>query len=214
VNRPDAALVRQILPTIDWASRSYAAPTDPAADDPLQFLVDMAADYVEETTGRKLDATMPEQYVRMAQMAVALAAVAFMFDFSDEQLDALAEGSVLASFSADGYSENYRDTGTQEQAQRKGLMIHPWAPLNRLLWALLTPEKRVWWFGFLQGGGIPSYGFAEIDWSGGNRYGGVPGAPGDGGLAGDEVASRSGSGVGRYATGSNPGALGWDRPVG
>jgi hypothetical protein len=211
VDRPDAARVRELLPNIKWAKRGYPEPAagDP---DPLQLIVDVAAAWVESVTGRPLDATMPAAFVRVAEMAVALATVAFLTDLSDAQLEALASGDVLASFSADGYSETYRDTGVALKAQREAWMLHPWAPLNRLLWTLITPEKIAWWIGFLQGGGVPSYGVAEIDWSGANRWGGVPGAPGDGGMAGDELAHRGTGGLG-YPTGSNPGMLGVDGPL-
>lgn len=211
--RPDAALVRALMPKVKWVKRGYAPPANPGDPDPLQFVVDMAADYVEETTGRKLDATMPPNLVRIAQMAVALATVAFLADFSDDQLEALGEGDVLASFSADGVSETYRDTGVSLKAQRESWMVHPWPPLNRLLWLLMTPEKKVWWVAYLEGGGIPMYGVAEVDWSGANRWGGVPGAPGDSGLAGDELA-RGVGGTAIYPTGSYGGLLGPDRPVG
>jgi hypothetical protein len=213
VETPDAAFVRRILPAINWADRGYPLPAGaitPDNPDPLQFLVDLAADWVVATTGRQLDAAMPQPLVRMAQMAVALSTVAMSVDFSDDTLEALASGDVLASFSADGYAENYRDTGVALEAQRKALMLHPWAPLNRLLWALLTPAMRAYWFGFLMGGGIPSYGIVEMDWSGANRWGGVPGEPGAPGMAGDELAMRGHTAGGIYPTGSNTGIIAGD----
>jgi hypothetical protein len=211
--RPDAALVRALLPGISWAKRGYPAPAagDP---DPLQLLVDLAADYVEQTTGRVLDATLPPQLIRVAQMAVALATVSLQSDLNDEQIEAVSGGDVLASFSADGYSETYRDTGVTLKAQREAWMVHPWPPLNRLLWMLMTPDKSAYWVGYLQGGGIPAWGIAEVDYSGANRWGGIGAEPGAGGLAGDYWPGTGGDGFGTVApTGSYSGILGTDGPL-
>lgn len=177
-----------------------------AAEDPLQLQVDLAADYVEWVTGRVMDASMPRNLERAAQMATALRTVQQVSDVSADSLDALSEGDVLASLSADGVSMNFRDTGTAGQAQAKALMVNPWPPLNRLLWMLMTPVRQSYWMGFLMGGGIPAWGVAEVDWSGGNRWGGVPGDAGSGGLAGDELAHRAGGSM-AWPTGSFTGTV-------
>lgn len=208
MDRPDATLIRSILPKAPWATFGFAAP-DPAPpdphDDPMDFQVQLAADYVEWVTGRPQDATMPDPLMRTAQMADALRVVQQLSDAGRDQIDAYAESDVLASFSADGYSETYRDTGVSAKAMMDGRLVNPWPPLNRLLWMLMTPARLVYWMGFLEGGGIPQWGVAEVDWSGANRWGGIPGRPGDGGMAGDEALGGTDTYGTRYPTGSNTG---------
>lgn len=208
MQRPTAPFIRSILPKAPWQAFGFAAPAEAPenpADDPLDFQVQLAADYVEWVTGRPQDDTMPPQLVRTAQMADALRVVQQLSDTGRDQIDAYAESDVLASFSADGYSETYRDTGVSAKAMMDGRLVNPWPPLNRLLWMLMTPERMVYWIGYLEGGGVPMWGVAEVDWSGANRWGGLPGQPGDGGMAGDEALGGIDTYGNRYPTGSNTG---------
>jgi hypothetical protein len=197
VERPGATQVRGWLQAAPWADFGFPAPdpppTDPA-EDPLTFWVESAADYVEEVTGRPLD-TMPEKFVRMAQLAIALRTVQQLTGVSADQLEAFAGADVLSSFSADGYSETYKTGATASKQQREGWVVNPWQPLNELLWLLMTDAKKAEWIAYFTGGGIPRFGVTEVDWSGGNRIGWDPrGAPaGEGGLAGDEAGGAVGS---------------------
>lgn len=167
MERPTAALVRQVLAKVKWAKVGYPAPVDPpteAAPDPLQWWVDMAADYVEEVTGREF-ATMPTRLEKLAVLAVALLSVANITGTTQDAFEAMAGAEGLASFSAGSYSETYRDPQGSVKAERESLMVHPWPAINRLLWLLMTPEKMQYWRGVLSGEGVPAYGVVEVDWA-------------------------------------------------
>lgn len=189
MQQPTSQNIRQWTPQVDWSQLGYAAGTTP---DSLDLETGLACDYVAWVTGRLLDESMPPAFERMAQKAVVLRVEQQVNLDSEEQQEALNAGQALKGFSVTGYSEQYVDPGDASKSQREGMMINPNAELNRLLWALCTPERMAWWRGFLSDGGIPAYGVVEMDWSGANRWGGYPDALG-GGLPGDMPGIGSGS---------------------
>lgn len=166
MERPNAELVRKVLPMVDWVGLAGAVPQNPTEDDPdpLEFWVQAAVDYAEEVTGRPMDETMPARFVRAAQLVVALLASQQLINVSPDQMEAVAGAEVLQSFSADGYSESYRAPGDVDKAAAAAKMINPNPTINRLLWMLATDAKKAEWLAFWDPDkyGTPQWGIAPF----------------------------------------------------
>lgn len=210
MQKPNTSEVRGWTPKVPWPELGYGVPH--AGADPLDLEVALAVAYVEWVIEMPLEAVPPTMEA-IAQKAVVLRVIQQVNVDSEEQQEASFAGDVLKSFNVTGYSETYVEPGEAQQAQRKGMMINPWAELNRLLWALvsLTPKRLGWWRAFLSEGGIPAYGVVEMDWSGANRFGGFPAGAAAGGLPGDYLGwdglGDGWGGVGGWPSGSNMGVI-------
>lgn len=189
---PSGQEVRGWTPQTKWATIGYGAGTLP---DTLDFETKLAVQYIEWVIGRALDASMPNQLEAMAQKAVALRVVQQVYLDDEDTVEGLGSGASVKNISVTGFSENYIVPGDASQSERKGLMVNPHPELNRLLWALMTPERMRWWRGWLADGVIPQYGVVEMDWSGANRWGGLA-EVGGGGMPGDIPGYRGSSAIG------------------
>ena len=153
MDRPDAAAVKLVLPTVPWAELGF---TDDAVLDPL---VEMANAYVEAVTGRLLDASMPTTLDDLALQAVALRTAQNIYDFQGDRIEDLTDAGIV-SFSVPGYSETRRDPTSTFKAS----MINSWPMLNELLWLLATDEMRDEWLETFAGGVRPAFAYEEVDW--------------------------------------------------
>lgn len=149
MNTPTAAIVRSRTPRYDWSAVGYPAPT--ASDtDPLDEGVADAVEYVQGVTWRKLDDTMDPAFERRATRAVILRAQQQVQQEDPDLVETAAEGELVSSFSASGYSETRR-AYSDFKAANDALLVNRWPALSDLLWAVMTPEAQAWWRAFLKG---------------------------------------------------------------
>lgn len=142
MDTPDASYVRR-RSRYDLSQAGFPSPTGNALD-PLEDEVADAVEYVESVTWRKLDATMPDPYARMAARAVWLRVEQQIVTGDPDMVDVVND-EVTQSQSAGGASESRKDPGRRgEQSQ-----INPNPDLARLLWLVMTPEAVAWWKAFL-----------------------------------------------------------------
>jgi hypothetical protein len=152
MDTPTAAIVRFRTPRYSWSDVDYP-PVTPPAPDPLDEEVLDAVEYVEAVTWRKLDATMPDAYARMAVRAVVLRTQQQVETASSDMVNTVND-EVTQSQSAGGASESRRDPGRRGEQQQ----VNPNPDLARLLWLIMTPEAQGWWRAFLtnQMPGLPA----------------------------------------------------------
>jgi hypothetical protein len=154
-----------IAPTVDdirtWSKVDFAG-IDYAVDspDPLQILVDRAADYVADVTGRPLG-SMPVEYVTTANEAIQLRVEQLAFKSQEDQVETVSDFDVIQSFGAGSYNESRRDM--KEVAEAK--LINPNPHLHDLLWRMTTADKKdEWWERW--GMTPPAFEVTEVDWTG------------------------------------------------
>lgn len=131
-----AADVRRLgPPAFDWTAAGYP-PAASGEPDRLQDRVDEETAVVLTTAGRTL-AGMPLELEPIARKAIVLSILTGAMEFGADALEVMA-APWLKSFTAGSYSETRFSPG--ELAAAKG-QVAPGA-LGRLLWLLMTDEKR------------------------------------------------------------------------
>jgi hypothetical protein len=156
---PTAETVRLRTPRLDWSAQGYPADASP---DLLEEEVADACEYIVNTTGHTYEA-MPSNLERTALKATIMRTQQQVFQADPDNVESAAD-ELTQSFSAGSYSESRRSFG-EVKTQNEAGMVNSWPELNRLLWALMTAEKRAYWMGLLSGQGQPAYGVVEVDWS-------------------------------------------------
>lgn len=126
-----------------------------------QFLVDVAVNFVEGVTGRKLDASMPTEFDEIALAVVQRLTEVSFYQSSPDFIETISDFGIIASFSAGNYSETRR--GLDEL--RKSGMVVPDPYLNSLLWGLMTPDKQDEWIAWTTGKPLPDFEVTEIAWN-------------------------------------------------
>lgn len=153
---------------VDFPSLGY--PDDPS----LQVLIDRSAALVESITGYTLPA-LPSAYDPMMQQAIQMATEVLAYQAQPDVIETAADFMLIASFSAGSYSETRRSL--TEITQAKG-MFTPNPLLNNLLFSLMTPDQRDFWWAWINGQNLPSFAVTEVDWAGGGLRAGPDHATG------------------------------------
>ena len=124
---------------IDWAVR-FGLPLPTAPDpDPLDIEIAIAWPMLEELTGRDFE-SMDSGYDALILRATTYMVV-YMASAGRGDFGALfAETAGIISFTVPGYSETRSQARTLQSG--RDWFFHPWRPLDMLLWALATQEKR------------------------------------------------------------------------
>lgn len=143
MDTPTGTYVMQRAPRFDWAGAGY---TDgPSLDEE----VGDATEYVQNVTWRALDATMPAAFARSAARAVVLRTQQQVTQADPDMVESAAD-ELTSSQSAGGASESKRAFSDFKSAN-EALLVNKWPALNDLLWAVMTPEARLWWKAWLTG---------------------------------------------------------------
>lgn len=144
---------------VDFANLEFEPPVG-EADDPLEFVVARAADYVWNVTGRTAD-SVPAELVTTAQEAIQRRTEQLAFQMQDDHAETAAD-EIISSFGAGSYNERKREVKDLGLEQTK--QVNNWHLLHDLLWRLMTDEKREWWEEQITGKHRPSQSVSEVDW--------------------------------------------------
>jgi hypothetical protein len=145
---------------LDFDGLGYEKPA--TGEDPLDFQVARARDYIVFVTGRPLDATMPEELVTTAQEAVQRRTEQLVIKSQEDEAETAGDIDMVQSFSAGSYSETR--VNSERATKFAGKPLNPWPHLNNLLELLMTEEKREYWQEVLAGIHRPYTSVSEVDW--------------------------------------------------
>jgi hypothetical protein len=172
VDDPDAPPAEALPPTVaqidSWSRIDFGSLDDPFTDADLQIRLDRAIAYLEATTGRLFDDSMPGPLVPIAQEATQLRIEQMVMQEQEDYTETVNNDQVQ-SFTAGNYSESRRSPRDRYTGLTTGLPeinSNPW--LNRDIWLLCTSDMRMYWTATLQGQSavslIPSFAVTEADW--------------------------------------------------
>jgi hypothetical protein len=152
-----------------WSRVDFGSLDDPYSDADLQVQLDRAVDYLQMTTGRLWDITMPPPLVPIAQEATQLRVEQTCF-YSQSDTVETSNDENIQSFSAGNYSETRHEPG---RSRYTGLttgipQVNPMDWLNRDIWMLCTQQMQEYWSLVISGvsafAGVPTIETTEVDW--------------------------------------------------
>lgn len=172
VDDPNAPPAEALPPTVDqiesWSRIDFTSLDDAFTTADLQVRLDRALSYLEATTGRLFDDSMPPPLVPIAQEATQLRIEQITLQEQSDYAETVADDQIQ-SFTAGNYSESRRSPRDRYTGLTTGLPevnSNPW--LNRDIWLLCTDDMRMYWMATLQGQSavslIPSQEITEADW--------------------------------------------------
>jgi len=169
---PTAVDLRGRIPAPFLARLGYPPPTG-SNPDPMDSFCASAVGYVEATTGRVIDSTLPNEQAPtnwaeevflgfvagsdtygsdldlgiVGWRAVILRAVQEAVHESSQYITAVVSQDYLQAFKAGSYSETRRDPETvlRSRGSVSNPPINPWRELSDLLWLLLTADMFDYW---------------------------------------------------------------------
>lgn len=134
----DAEVIRS-WSKVPFEALDYGAPADGSGDvDPLALEVVRAAGYVARVTGRVLDALPDDAFVDAIAEAIQMRTEQQVFTRQEDSVESGAENDLVSSFAAGRYNESRRSLDELRRAR----MVNAWPALHRLLWDLMTDERR------------------------------------------------------------------------
>jgi hypothetical protein len=140
VIKPTAATLRDDT-RIDWAGTfSLPAPSS-GVSDPLTAEIDLAWVYVEQVTGRDLDA-YSGNLEPLVNYAIKLRVVQQSAQQKGQYSDIFNSISGIQSFSVPGYSETRATAQASRNGDQRDYRYNPWKPLDEVLHLIATPEAR------------------------------------------------------------------------
>lgn len=158
---PDADTIRARSETLK--ARYPEEPLDADVERALREVVADAVALIERITGRLLDDSLPTELVRIALRATTLMTEMLSIEGSAEMVEATLGGTRLKSISAGPWSESYFATG--ELVVKNGIpSITGIGALDRLLWELMTDEKREEWLALATGMPAPAGAVSQFDY--------------------------------------------------
>lgn len=162
---------------LDFGSLGYPEGGNP---DPLDELVARAGAFFGEIAGLGFDpvtdaalVVVPDRLAPLVRQAVQRMVELLAVQSQEDVIETLGDFQLLSSFSAGNYSETRRSLSELQKNQ----MIVADPTLNGLLWALMTPEKRSFWFAWLSGTNEPAFDIVEVDWNAPHLVGYFYGSP-------------------------------------
>lgn len=148
-----------------WSKVDFSDLDESYDDTQLAVLVTRACDYVEQVTGRLIDASFPPALSGTCQDAVQRRVEQVAYQTQPDYVETGADDQVV-SFTASSYSETRRDDPARARGQTSGRpKVNPWGALNDLLWLLMTDDMRDYWLGLLSGINTPAFEVTEVDWA-------------------------------------------------
>jgi hypothetical protein len=172
VDDPTTPFTGVLPPTVAdieaWSRLDFSSLDAPFTDADLQIRLDRTVAYLEATTGRLWDDTMPPPLLPIAQEATQLRIEQICLQEQEDYAETVNDDQTQ-SFTAGNYSESRRSPRDRYTGLTTGLPeinSNPW--LNRDIWLLCTDDMRMYWTATLQGQAavslIPSFAVTEADW--------------------------------------------------
>lgn len=148
-----------------WSRLDFSGLDEPFTDDDLTFVLTRSCDYIEQITGRRIDASFPVPLTSICQEAIQLRSEQVVLQQQSDYLETVADDQIQ-SFTAGSYSETRADGGrSRMRGQPTGYpMVTPMVALNERLWLLMTPDMQDYWRSILMGVALPSIASTEVDW--------------------------------------------------
>jgi len=139
VDKPTAATLRADT-RIDWAG-TFSLPAPSSGADPITAEIDLAWVYVEQVSGRDLDAYTGD-LEPLATYAVKLRVIQQSAQQKGTYADIFGSISGVQSFTVPGYSETRSTQQSSKNGDQRDYRYNPWKPLDEVLHLLATPEAR------------------------------------------------------------------------
>lgn len=139
MDKPTAATLRADT-RIDWAG-TFSLPAPSSGADPITAEIDLAWVYVEQVSGRDLDAYTGD-LEPLATYAVKLRVIQQSAQQKGTYADIFGSISGVQSFTVPGYSETRSTQQSSKNGDQRDYRYNPWKPLDEVLHLLATPEAR------------------------------------------------------------------------
>lgn len=146
---------------IDWAG-TFSLPAPSSGTDPLSAEIDMAWVYVEQVTGRDLDAYSGD-LEPLALYAIKLRVVQQSAQQQGAYADVFGEISGISSFSVPGYSETRSSSQSGPAGDQRDYRYNPWKALDEVLHIIATESARDAALRALKGDSTPWIGYGHQD---------------------------------------------------